>query len=295
MAVRGTPAGGKVEQSETNGEARQGLASGPPARLGRALRAGARAAWDRLGLVMALSLTFALLLCIPMTVAGLLAALPAPARNGLVLAVAALTLSAPMAGAYFVAHLISTYEEVSYADMWRGAKRMFGPATRLGLIQCGVLSVLAVNLWFYVSIGHLLGGVAALLCLYALLAWGMMAVYHFPLLVAQETGLFDEPGRQARRGALAVLRRAFFLAFGSPFFSAGLLAIVLAFSALVAATVALIPLLWLGVVAMLTTQATHALLIQYGVLPAPAQEEVVPDEKFRIADGEKSFRQEEQN
>jgi uncharacterized membrane protein YesL len=244
---------------------------------------------------MALSLTFALLLCVPVTVAGLLPALPILVRNGLVLAVAALVFSAPMAGAFFVAHLVSTYDEVSYADMWRGAKRMFGPATRLGLIQCGVLSVLAVNLWFYANVGHLIGGVAALLCLYALLAWGMMAVYHFPLLVAQEAGLFDEPNRRARRGARAVLRRAFFLAFGSPLFSAGLLAIALAFSALVVATVALIPLLWLGVVAMLTTQATRALLVQYGVLPSPVQEEAVPDEKFRITDGKNLYRQDEQD
>jgi uncharacterized membrane protein YesL len=271
-------------------------AAPPPARLGRALRAGFRLAWDRLGLVLALSLTWSLLVFVPLTLWHLLpASLPILAREGLAALLAALTLSAPVAGAFLAAHLACVGEEVSYLDFWRGAKSLFGPATRLGLIHLVVWSVLAINLWFYLHVGHLLGGVAALLCLYVLLFWGLMAVYHFPLLVAQETGVFDEPDRCARRGALAVLRRAFYLALGSPFYSAGLLAVTLLLSAVLLGTVALSPLLWLGLIALITTQATHTLLIQYSVLPPPPTGEAVPDGQFRIQEKDKVLRQDQRD
>ncbi|HZO91283.1 MAG TPA: hypothetical protein VFB38_23370 [Chthonomonadaceae bacterium] len=262
----------------------QASASGPCARLGRALKAGLREAWDRLGLVIAISLTWALLWFPPLIPGRLPAPLPPVVRLALMALIAVLTLSAPMAGAFHVAHLAASHEEVAYGDFWRGAWRMYGPATRLGLIHLLVWSVGLTNLWFYLNIGHLIGSVAALFCLYVLLFWAMMSVYHFPLLAAQEAGVFDEPGRQARRGAWAAIRRAFFLTMGAPLYTAGVLAVVIAVTALLFATVALALILWLGVFSLVTTYPTRALLVQFGVLPPPPPEEPVPDEHFRIKD-----------
>lgn len=252
-------------------------------RLGYALRVGLREIWDRLGLVIAISLTWTILLALPLTLGRLLPlAVPVSLRNLLVLLTATLTLSAPTAGVYYIAHLVCIHDEVSYLDFWHGAKRYFAPATRLGLVAALVFSVFVVNIWFYLQLRSGGGLLAALACLYALLFWLMMAVYHFPLLVAQEQGLFDEPERQAKRGVFAVLRRAFYLALGDPFTTLGLLAALVLLSIPVFLTLALPPMLWPASLALLTTQATRALLRKYGVLPLPVVEEAVPDEKFRI-------------
>jgi hypothetical protein len=247
------------------------------------MRWGVREAWDRLGSVLGVSLTWMLLLTVPLAVGRALPpAWPGTVRAGIVILMMALILSAPAAGAFTVAHLACAREEVSYLDFWRGAGRLFGPATCLGLLHTAVRSVFAVNLWFYVSLGHGFGVAATLVCLYALLFWEMMAIYHFPLLVAQEAGVFDEPGRRAKRGVLAVLRRAFYLALGDSLFTVGLLAVVLTVTVLYALTAVLPALLWLGTVAFLTTQATRALLVKYGILPPPMTEGPVPEDGFQI-------------
>src|SRR5437867_2974932 len=89
----------------------------PPARLGMALRMWLRETWDRLGLVLAISLTWTLLLSLPLTVGHWLpATLPILARIVIVLLTAVLVLSAPVAGAFMVAHLACARDEVSYAD-----------------------------------------------------------------------------------------------------------------------------------------------------------------------------------
>lgn len=267
----------------------------PPARLGRALLSALRLAWDRIGLVMAVSLTWALLLSLLLALGRLLPAmLPLPARDLLMALMAALLLCAPAAAIFWVSHMICSHDEVSYLDFWRGILPFFGPATRLGLVHLAVSVLFAVNIWFYLRLGHAIGIAASVLCLYALLFWGMMAVYHLPVLVAQESGVFDTPERQARRGIVSVLRRAFFLTLGDPFYTLGLLAAVLLipvltvlalllrFPALLAVIAVLWVLLWPGVVALLTTQATRTLLVKYGVLPPPSAEAPVPDEQFRI-------------
>jgi|SRR5579871_1394011 len=255
----------------------------PRARLGVALRMGFRETWDRLGLVLAMSMTWTVLLFVPL---GILRWLPmsvgGPARFGILLAVSALALSAPTAGLFALAQRIFARDEVTYLDVWRGARQMFGPATRLGLIQAALTGLFVANLAFYARLGGLFGIVAALVCLYLLLFWGMLSLLLFPLLAAQETGVFDEEGNRARRGALAVYRRAFYLALGDPFYLLGLLLVTLILTALLLVTGVLFAGLWAGTVALLTTAATRGLLIKYEILPAPPVEEPVPDEKFRL-------------
>lgn len=261
-------------------------AQGPPAQLSRGLKQAVRMIWDRLGLVIGVSMTTAALLLIPPSLIGFLPhSTPFLLRLGIGLLISAPMLFVFTSSACRIVHRIDAREEVSYLDLWRGALELLGPALRLGLFDLLIASVLAVNLWFYLRLGGIFGIATALVCSYALLFFGMMAVYHAPLLAAQEMGLFDEPERRARRGALAVLRRAFFLALGSPLYSAGLFltALALTLALLWKYLLVLLPLFWLGALAILTTLATRLLLVQYDVLPPPPpEEEVVPDEKFRI-------------
>jgi hypothetical protein len=253
------------------------------ARLGTAVRLTLRQGWDRLGIVMAVSVTWLALLALPLTVGYRLpVSLPPGLRLGLMALVGTMLLAAPTAGAHHIAALIAEHDETSYLDFWLAARRLAGPATRLALLHLLVLSVFAANFWFYLHLGGFAGSVATFLCGYVLLFWSMMMALHYPLLVAQENGVFDEPDRPARRGALAVLRRALFLALGRPFYTLGLVAILVPVSVLFMASGVLLALLWAGGIALLTTQAVRLLLIQYGVLPPPLVEEPVPDEKFRI-------------
>jgi hypothetical protein len=255
----------------------------PPAKLGRELLRGVREGWDRLGMVLAVSLTWTFLLFAALWMGALLSfALPGLIGMALGALVVMGILCGPSAGVFHLAHKTGAREEVSYLDFWRGAIKLWRPAFVLGLTHLLVGTLFIANLSFYMSLRNVAGTAATVLCLYTLLFWLMMAVYHLPLLVAQEAGLFDEEGKPARRGTFAVLRRAFYLAFGTPFFTLGLLLTLLLVTALLMATGVAAALLWAGWLPLLITYPTRALLIRYGVLPAPVIKEVVPDEKFRI-------------
>jgi hypothetical protein len=260
--------------------------SPPPARFSQVVRLALRDAWDKLGVVLGVSLTWTLLLAFALGMERLVPRAAPVAAHLLVLFVAlVLLLAAPLAGAYHIAHQIVTHDEVSYGEFWRGAARLYRPVVGLWAFDLFVMGVLSVNLWFYGRLGHVAGTVAMLLCLYLLLFWSLMALSHFPLLVAQEAGVFDEPGKFARRGTLAVLRRAFFLTLGRPFYALGILVLVVPLTVLTGLTGVLFALLLPGLLALLTTHSTRALLVQFGVLPPPPPpEEVVPDERFKLKD-----------
>jgi hypothetical protein len=255
----------------------------PKARLGRALLDGLRLLWERLGLALAMSLTWTLLLLLALWGGALLpATLPSGLRFLLTGVILLLVLAGPTVGAFHLAFLVGAREEAGYLDLWRGAGRLWRSALSLAAVHALVIGGLLLVFAFYLSFKGLLAGIAAMVCLYALLFWGMMALYHFPLLAAQEAGVFDEAGRPARRGLLAVFRRAFYLAFGAPFFTLGLGLCLLLLTVPMLLTGAPFALLWLGTVTLLTTQATRALLVQFNVLPPPPKPEALPDEAFRI-------------
>ena len=92
-----------------------------------------------------------------------------------------------------------------------------------------------------------------------------MALYQGPLLVLQETGAFDAPGRPAQRGAKAVLRRSFFLVIGEPLFTLGLGLAALAWTVGALLTAVGAAMLWPGGVCLLLTTPTLALLRKYGI------------------------------
>ena len=243
-----------------------------------------REAWDKLGLVVGVSLTWALLLAGAFSLERLVPH-SVPLLFHLLLLGGLLILLLPllMAGTFFVSHLVAVRDEVTYADFWRGAVRFYVSSFLLTLCHFAVEGVLGLNAWFYGRMGHV-GGIAIMLvCLYGLLFWSMMAAAHFPLLIAQEVGIFDEPEKQAKRGIFAVLRRAFYLTLGRPFYALGLLAACGLIAVVFSVTGVLFVLAGPGLLGLLTTNGVRALLVQFGVVPPPpVAEPVVPDEKFRL-------------
>lgn len=252
--------------------------------LGRVLKQAIRDGWDKLGLIVGVSLTTTILLSMALWLERLVPR-SAPAWAHLLFAALALlaVLSLPVGGAFGVAHQIATRDELGYGAFWRGALRLYPQALRLAACDALILATLVVNIWFYARTRNVAGLAAMLLCVYLLAMWALMAVYHFPLLVAQEAGVFDEPDKPARRGTFAVLRRAFFLTLGRPGFAVGLSAALLALTALCGVTGVLLAVIWPVLAALMLTLATRALLVQYAVLPPPPPvEAVIPDEKFKI-------------
>ena len=243
-----------------------------------------RDAWDKLGLVVGVSLTWALLLATLFSLERLVPrALPMPFHIGLLGLMLALLLPLLIAGAVYVAHLVVIRDEVTYADFWRGGVRLYPQSLLLTVCHFVVEGVLAANIWFYGHVGHVSGYAIMLLCLYALLFWSLMAVCHFPLLVAQDLGVFDEPDKPAKRGVFAVFRRAFYLVLGRPFAVLGLLALCAVITFAFIATGVLFILIGPGLLALLVTHSVRALLIHFGVVaPPPLPEAVVPDAKFRL-------------
>ena len=255
-----------------------------PARLFKALKQGLVDAWDKLGLVIGMSLTGTLLLLLALGLERLVPrTLPIGAHLAVVLIAIALTLPLPLAGSFAVAHRIAIHDEVSYLTFWQNGIQLYRQAFLLLAVDLLVLSVLGINLWFYARLGNIIGIVVLLVCTYLFLFWCLMVLYHFPLLIAQDAGIFDTPELRARRGTFAVLRRAFFLTLGRPFFALGLFVTVLPIGIICVISGVLLALVGYGLLALLLTHATRALLVQFGVVPPPPlPEEVVPDEKFRI-------------
>lgn len=252
----------------------------PPVRLGRSLRTALRSIWDRLGVVLLISLIGTAVLLLGLTPGLVLpSALPFFLRTA-VIALITVVLSSPLlAVAFDIAVRIFTHREVT-PSLFRAGVRQFGSvAIRLGLLHLCVLVIAALNITFYLQLSGSAGKAVVLLCIYLVVFWGAMALYQGPLLVLQESGAFDEPDRPARRGAKAVIRRSFFLVIGEPLFSIGFLVAVLLWTALTMVTAVGAAMLWLGGACLLTTAPTLALLAKYGVIDlvvsedAPSQKE----------------------
>jgi len=244
------------------------------------LRLALRAIWDRLGVVLLISLigTGVLLLSL---LPGLVmpAALPFLLRTTFV-ALSLVLLSSPLLAVSFdIAIRIFTHREVTPALFAQGVRQYGSVAIRLGLTHLCTGLVAALNLTFYRQLSGAAGRAIVLLCLYLMVFWCTMALYQGPLLVLQESGAFDEPDRVAKRGAKAVIRRSFFLVIGEPLFSIGLLAAALLWSTLTLLTAVGAAMLWLGGACLLTTAPTLALLAKYGVIDSVASEDAPPQKE----------------
>jgi hypothetical protein len=249
----------------------------PPASLGRSLRHAFRLIWDRLGIVLLVSLTGTVVLLLSLTL-GLLVplALPALLRTFFVGLVTVIALSPLVAVSFDMAIRIASHREITFHSFRHGVRQFSAVAIRLGVFHFVVSMVVALNVTFYLQLGGLLGRAAVVLCLYLLLFWSAMAVYQGPLLILQETGAFDEPGRSAKRGAKAVIRRSFFLVVGEPLYSVGLGLATLAWTILALLTAVGAAMLWLGGFCVLTTVSTMKLMAKYGVMDPAVYDELTP-------------------
>ncbi len=244
----------------------------PPFGLPATLKTALREVWERLGLVIGISSTWSLALTIGYQVGLSLQFQAAPVvRIALAVLLTALLAAPATAGIYGVAWAALHHEPQTYGDFWRQARQFGGPVLRLTLLQAAVIGLLVLNLWYYAQVGGAIGFGLALLSFDALLIWGLMAIYHFPLLMAQESGVFDAPDKPTVRGVFPVLRRAFYLALGRPAYSFGLLTVALLLTLFSLPTAAPFLLLWPGAMALLLTAGTRDILLQYKAKEKDAQ------------------------
>jgi hypothetical protein len=216
---------------------------------------------------------------------AILSAVPVPALLKWLLAVTGgVMLCIPvMCGACAIGWQLLRYEDTGFSELIRTVARGGFAAIRLGLINGLVVLAIGSNLWFY---GHLHSALAAIMFVvvaYVGIVWLLLMMVQPALLYAQETGMLDDEGRSARRGALAVVRRSFYLVFGAPAFVLGMFMIVAAFGLVTFITAIPYVLFWLGMIGITTASCVNALLIRLGALEPPAiPEPPVPDEEFRI-------------
>ncbi len=257
---------GYIDEPLTAGEME---GSPPKANLFKELKSACLAIWSKLGLVVVISSTWALFVSFPLSLSFWMPSFLPPIVRYLPISLIPIFGAIPAVGAAVVAQEIAMLREASYAIFWREGWRFAALSIRLALIHGAAAAGLTFSFWFYLRISHWSGRVALLVCFYAALFWLMMVVYHYPLLVAQESGVFDEPGRKAKRGVAAVIRRSFYLVVGSPIYSFALLAFIALFAALSLFTAVSPILLWGGSFALFSCFSARALLVQYEVLPAP--------------------------
>lgn len=238
-------------------------ASLPRARLGLALRLGARDTYDYLGTGLLLSAATVLLdgmALIGGRAAGsaLFSRLPGLLPQLLILLSAAgglVLVGGPVqAGLFRYARNAAARLEPEIADFLWGFRHAFGRSVRLAALQAGTALALLGNAWFYSAIHGAGWIVLSLVFLYLFLFWSVVTLYQWPLLAETK-----DPVRViVRKSALLVLDN----------FPYTLL--------LAAATVVGQGLLWatgvggvlLGphALAQFLTQATRELFRRYGVL-----------------------------
>jgi hypothetical protein len=273
------------EQTDNPAETSEPLPPLPPPKAGRTLKFGIRAAWDALGFVCAMSLTI-FLTAIP-SIGLLVKGLFVTTLSRLVTCFPAavlylLTVPPVYAGVCWLTHLIIERDEPSYAEIWRGATRMYGRAVALGAIHLVGTLVLVGNTLFYLRLGGFVFILLAVLFLYALLFWGMNLFYHWPLLIAMEAGILkrDDGGQPGLR---SVFRNGFLLAFSAPAFTFILVAVIMAMSIPLIISGAGLALIAPGFIAFLTTQATRDQLVRFHLLPEPPDpDEPIEDTAWRV-------------
>ena len=234
-----------------------------------------RAIWDKLGLVISMSVTWALCVLAPLSIVRWAPHSVSPVVRYAFLILIPIFGAVPAAGSGYIAQEIACFREVSYESFLREGWRLRWESLRLSFVHWIFFLVMGVTIWFYLHISHWSGRIGLLFCFYFSICWCLMSVCHFPIMVAQETGAFDEPGRRAKRGTFAVIRRSFFLLLGRPLFVLGLFSVLALFTTITLVTAILPILLWSGCFSFLTAFPIHALLIQFDVIRPPEKESAV--------------------
>ena len=238
---------------------------------------GLRAVWDNLGIAVAWSITFCLILLLPVGILKLVPISLNPIlRYSIFTLVGGLVLSPLIAGGSDAVRRRLNGELVGYQTLFTSAKALFQPALKLGIIHAIASVVFPTALFVYSQSQSKLMLFATIPAFYIACLWVMMGQFQFALLSAQEAGVFDDLDRKAQRGSIAVLRRSLFIVMGKPFFCGGLLLITLVIaSALVLSGVGLVLGLF-PVFLFLSETSTRELLMEFGIIEAPLTEENDP-------------------
>jgi hypothetical protein len=175
---------------------------------------------------------------------------------GLSFLIAASAIGPLLAGVHGLVRRIVARDDPGLTDLFHEARARAPAAVALAALQTGLVLLLWVDLLFFGASPLLpLKGLAAL-CFYALLLWGLMLPYQWPLLV------------EGAGSPLRVVKKSFLLVLDNLPFTIGVALLTLLFSLLCAITTVGMVLLWTGSLAFFHTVATRALLRKYGLLPA---------------------------
>lgn len=254
--------------------------SRPPgrARLGLALRLGARDTYDYLGALLFQSGAWTLLAvagaasgqALGMTLFRKLPPFPAVFGSLVGAGIGLLLLGAPAtAGVFRYTRNAAARREPEWFDLAWGFRQGLGKALGLGALQALGALLLAGNCYFYVlqrlPVLVVLGAVFG----YLLLFWLLASLYQWPLLAEQEL----RPVAAIKKSALLVLDNF-------PY-TLGLGVVVALLTLACWVTMLGGAVLWAGAGAMLLTQATRELLRKYGVLGPDPTLDPIADEVER--------------
>lgn len=241
------------------------------------LRWSWRDCWDHLGLILIISLIHNL--CLPLFFSLFLGLrrLHIPHMGYLALLILGLLLIPALYTGYAsIAYRICLGKTPSIALFFQSMRKLYGVALRLGTLQLLLTGGLLANILFYAHIHNPFRDILTLFWSYLLFAWILISLYQYPLLVLQENGIFDEPNRPAKRGALAVVRRSFFLTLGNPLYTFGLFLLTSLLSLLCLITGVGWILLYPALPLQITFRATYLLLARYAIVPPPPSLDTPP-------------------
>lgn len=235
-----------------------------PASLGRALRNGfIEALWDRLGLTVAASLIWTVLVAVPLAFG--FAAMQMAGVGGLLLLLILMLIGAPVqAGLFNMAHKVIYRDDPGIGDIFSGFTTLLGPSLRLVAVNIIVMVVLARDALFFAGV---LGGTKpsllqlalGMFCVYLIMAWLMVTMYQLPVMVSQKPLCHKE-------GALPAIKKSVLLTMHNPGFTIGLFVVILGFSVLCALSVIGALILYGGALPVILVSALRELYIRYEIV-----------------------------
>lgn len=250
----------------------------PPAKLGKALAKGFRAAYDSLGYVVSASFGTFLVCAGLLTLASLIARhIKSPVAMLLFVPALLAAWLAEVGMLYFARK--SVYEgHAALSDTWEGIGKLIRPAIGLFVADLAITVVLAGDAMFFMEMSHArnrnLFTAVAIFFTYLTIVWLLMWLYHLPLLVAQ---LHMESGPRVT----VILRKGFLLMADNTSFTVWFFVAIIAFTVLCALPGLLgMAVLFPGAVAFLLTCVLRELLIKYGVVEQ--EPEAVEDKPWRL-------------
>jgi uncharacterized membrane protein YesL len=164
-------------------------------------------------------------------------------------------------GIFLMAKKIVTHDEPSLLDLINGFKEFLASSWALGFAQLLMTLVIVVNAWYYLTRGSPAVKLVGIVFVYAFVLWVMSALYHYPILVEQ------------RSGVLKILKRGVLLAMDNFAFTAGVLFVIILLACLCSVTVIGLALLYMGMASILQTRALRALFVKYELLPPEREPE----------------------